>query len=891
MIGTTLSHYRIVEKIGAGGMGEVYRAYDERLDRDVAIKVLPNEVANDEARLARFEREAKLLASLNHQNIATLHGLEEHDGQGFLVMELAEGTDLAHRIAFRPLPIDEALDYACQIAEGLEAAHEKGIIHRDLKPANMMLSPEGGIKILDFGLAKAFDPPGSDPSSPESIADSPTLTAAMTGTGVLLGTAAYMSPEQARGKRADKRADVWAFGCVLYEMLTGRKAFEADDSSGTMAAILRDEPDWDALPPATPAHIQRLLKRCLAKKPHDRLHDIADARIEIESIDNGSIGLVPGGKRTVWSPAIRASASVGLVALGIAAGAFGVRWFARPAVEEPLAVQIETFEELPWLGMDSQHVALSPDGRHLVYVVGAEVVGGDKHLVHRPSGRFKATAIPGSEDASYPFFSPDSRWVGFRANGGLKKVALDGGQPVDLCEDCGGSAAWSPDGREIIFAQGSLNRISASGGEFTAVSRPAEGKVHSRPQYLPDGRAVLLEVCDRESWNCDVGILDLDNGQLEILIQHGSNPVFAPSGHLVFARDDALYAVAFDSGTRSCSGEPSRVLQGVSYHKGRNSQYSLSSTGLLAFVELAAGTPGDLERSLVWVDRSGEGTPLAERQGAFGWIQLSPEGKRAAVQIVEGRGLTQIWIYEIATATWTRLTTGGGFKTSPVWTPDGSAVVYANLISGRYRVFSSAADFSSDEAIELFDHEHNAYPSSFGPGGDLVFTERIGLEDLNILRSPTSGREVVDVVRTSFREGDGVVSPNGRFLAYRSNRSGVDEVYVEAFPDGGPRTQVSSGGGSYPRWSPVGDELFYWNDNRFMAVQVRTEPDFALKAERRILFESDAFFTFSYDVARDGRQFLMVEASAEDLREDTTRQRVNIIVNWFTELERLVPTD
>ncbi len=505
LIGRTLGHYHVVEKIGAGGMGEVFLANDDRLDRGVAIKVLPEAVAQDADRLARFEREAKLLASLSHQNIATLYGLEEDEGQRFLVMELAEGQTLAGRIALRPISIDEALDYACQVAQGLEAAHKHGIIHRDLKPANVMLSSEGGIKILDFGLAKAFEPPGSDPSSPESMAESPTLTAAMTRTGVLLGTAAYMSPEQARGKQADKRADVWAFGCVLYEMLTGHKAFQGDDSSQTMAAILRDDPDWSALPAATPDAIRRLLNRCLTKDPRDRLHDIADARIELVNlpIEDNVGGLAEA------SPRIRRGLPTwllwGLVAVLAPLAVAGVIGLSR--TEPPRAVKnvLVGVEPASWLGIDKgglrnerdrlsrAEMALSPDGLFLVFSAGEDDYS---RLYLRGMDEISASPIAGTEGGMGPFFSPDGEWIGFWANGSLKKVRTNGGPPMSVCatpsRPCG--ASWGPNGTIVVGQmQGPVLKVSADGGKPEEMTSLAEGESsHRHPQLLADGDTLLF---------------------------------------------------------------------------------------------------------------------------------------------------------------------------------------------------------------------------------------------------------------------------------------------------------------------------------------------------------------------------------------------------------------
>ncbi len=941
LVGRTLGHYRIVEQIGAGGMGVVYRAHDERLDRDVAIKVLPEALAQDPERLARFEREAKVLASLNDPHIAHLYGIEtvkvpqnvilrEAGGQPkdlgggretrghphpdpstrdsaaadslaqddifaargtvlFLVMELVEGNTLAERITRGPIPVDDALEVACQIAEGLAAAHGQGIIHRDLKPANVMLSPEDRVKILDFGLAKAWVNEFSD----VDLTHSPTITAEMTASGALMGTAAYMSPEQARGKRVDKRTDIWAFGCVLYEMLTGRRAFPGEGLSETMAAILKEEPDWGALPPETSATVKRVLGRCLQKDPNRRLHDIADARIAIEEKGGNDEDL----DQTVAASGRKSTSRTAAVAVGallaITAASFGVKWLTRTAPQGPLAVQIETIEALPENVGITNHIAISPDGKHLLYVVGELL---DKHLVHRPLDQFGAKAIPGSEGARLPVFSPDGRWVAFSVDGELntlKKVSLEGGQPIDLCTDCGGPATWNPDGRHILFAQkGSLMRVPSAGGEVTVVRQSADDQQRfSRPVYLPDGRAVLLEIYDGPGFgNRAIGVLDLETNRLEILFSNGSNPSYAASGHLLFARGSELFAVAFDAANRKCTGEPVRVRDDISFISRGNAQYSISRDGLLAFVEWSPASWTSDDKSLVWIDRSGAATQATSRRDAFNSLSLSPDCTRVAVAIVEEHGLSQIEIFGIETATWSRLTTGGKYKSGPVWSPDGTQIAFTDNSSGFYQVYSTPSDFSSDESERLFEHPTHAYPSSFSPAGDLIFSERVGAKKVDILRLPADGGAVHDVVRGPFRETGGKVSPDGRWLAYISDRSGVDEIYVEPFPEGGPRTQVSDDGGSRPIWARGGEEFFYLNGAQLIAVPVRTDPDFAITGERRVLFEHDACRSEVYDADCDGHRFLMVQPGDDMGLELRARQRVNLIFNFFEELERLVPT-
>jgi serine/threonine-protein kinase len=888
LIGRTLGHYRVIEQLGAGGMGEVYRATDERLGRDVAIKTILESVASDELRMARFEREAKLLASLSHQNIATLHGLEEHEGQRFLVMELAEGETLAERIQRAPIPIEDALDFARQIAEGLEAAHKRGIIHRDLKPANVMVSSNGTIKILDFGLAKAWHPESSD----VDLNESPTLTAGMTRTGVLLGTAAYMSPEQARGKQVDKRADIWAFGCVVYEMLTGRKAFEGDDASRVAAAILRDEPDWDALPPATPRHIRRLLRRCLAKKPRSRLHDIADARIEIEGREAEEVSERTGGPRRKTSNLVAAAALVAL--LGIVVGGLMVWRLARPDPQPPLRVQVDTADRLHG-HYGANTMAISPDGMRLAYVVRD---GDDINLVHRSLDELVATRVPVPENAHSPFFSPDGRWLGFHTSGRkLKKVSVHGGDPIELCEDCGGRPQWSPDGEWIVTVKpDALYRVPAAGGEPTLIKKNERVTFHEA-NFLPDQHTLLVGA----TWENDpreIGLLDLETLELERLGLQGGSPVFARSGHIVFTRDDCLYAVPFDERDRTVTGEPALVLEGVS-EGWFTARYGLSENGTLSYIADDGSWEDYDSCSLVWVDRQGQTTVLTEKSGGCEDPRLSPDGTRI---VMAGAG--DLSIYDLISDTWQELPTPEGWAHLPEWSPDGSRIIFSSNTRSHsekhsnrvYLPYSIPSDFSGPAEL-LLDSDTSIQPCTVSPSGELVLSEFRGEERTNLLLLAKGGTEAMDLVRTDAKEQGPMVSPDGRWLVYTSDLSGAEEIYVQPFPGGGARVQVSSGGGTEPHWSPAGDELFYRNGEQMIAVPVRTNPDFALTGEREVLFESDEFwansFFTAYTVASDGHRFLMVIPHPVKDPEEIERinSHVQLVFNWFTELERLVPTE
>jgi len=567
--------------------------------------------------------------------------------------------------------------------------------------------------------------------------------------------------------------------------------------------------------------------------------------------------------------------------------------FIRPAPGSRVAVQIETLKPLRensgW-----SNVAVSPDGRHLVYVV-RDVLG--DYLVHRRLDQFVATPIPDSGGAREPFFSPDSQWVGFWAKGNLKKASLRGGNPVDLCEACGvpdiWGATWSPAGDEIIFARArSLWRVPAKSGEATIVKQPEPGQSgYGRPEFLPDGRAVLVEIRSGSGpGSYAIGLLDLESLELHTLLRPGTDPAYAPSGHIIFARGDALYAVAFDARRRTVSGEPTLVLEGVSHRVGA-AQFSFSREGLLAYVEWSTPSSRMDDRSLVWVDREGTPTPLTERRDAFFYPRLSPDGTRVAVAIV-GR----IWIYEIETETW-QLLTSDGYANSPVWAPGGERVVFTAGWGPlwNYQPFSIPADFSGS-AEQLLEHEFDVGPRSFSPSGQLIFVENHPAEQGNILMLPGDGGSPQYLVRTDSNEQTPMVSPNGRWLAYSSDRSGVPEVFVEPFPGGGGRVQVSASGGTEPQWAPGGHELFYRNGAQMIAVPVTTESEFAIAGERQILFESDAYMratgASAYDVDRDGQRFLMVQMmEAGEEGQIQANQRLNLIFNWFEELKRLVPTE
>jgi serine/threonine-protein kinase len=901
LIGRTLGHYRIVEKIGEGGMGEVYGAHDEHLDRSVAVKVLPEAVAEDAQRLARFEREAKLLASLSHQNIAALYGLEEHDGQRFLVMELAEGETLAERIKKDPIPVDDALDYARQIAEGLEAAHEYGIIHRDLKPANVMVSPEGKVKVLDFGLAKAWHHDESD----ADLTHSPTLTVQMTAAGVLLGTAAYMSPEQARGKTADKRADIWAFGVVLFEMLTGARLFDGETTSDILAAVLRAEPDWSKLPAETPRPVVRLLHRCLERDSRQRLHHIADVRLEIEEAITRPVWVSTDQTeppeltlwektRTAW-PILMAAVAAAAVLAG------GIGWMlseknreadgraARLALTLPSGATINA-------GFATK-LAISPDGRWLVFSANE---GETRRLFKRWLGRFDATPIPGTENGRQPFFSPDGRWVGFIADGKLKKVPLDGGSPQILADAPNQfGAAWGPDGT-IVFSpadQQGLWRVPAAGGAVEQVA-PLQAEQGDWdlwwPEFLPDGKAVLFTAY--KGMTADTGnicALDLGSGVRKTLIENASHARYVPTGHLIFGHEGAIHIAPFDVGRREVTGPPVPVPESIFYESEVGVlNLAVSDGGILVYLP-GGGTP---RLQLVSVDLAGTERPLIDARRGFMYPRFSPDGEQLAVTISEP-GDTNVWVINLATGAQTKLTQEGT-NNFPFWTPDGERVTYSSILGGNEAIEWKRAD-GHGESEPLVSPEvlgGVVGPGSWSTDGETLVYSRFlpsmtGIEDI-WMAARDGDREPSPLVATDAVEFGPALSPDGRWLAYVSDESGRYEIYVQPFPDGGERHQISSDGGLMPVWSPDGGFIYYrGGGNKIMAASITTNPRFRAGAAQVFLewnYEEGSYlWSPNFDIAPDGKSLVFVKADEEWGR----ATEIRVVFNWFEELKRLVPTE
>ncbi len=899
MTSGSIGHYHVREKLGAGGMGEVYRATDSKLNRDVAIKVLPDALATDRERMARFQREAQVLAALSHPSIASIFGIEESGGRLALVMELVEGEDLSQRLARGAVPVDEALRFALAIAEGLEAAHERGVIHRDLKPANIKLTPDGRVKILDFGLAKALE--GSPAAAASDAGQSPTLSLAATQAGLILGTAAYMSPEQASGRVADKRADVWSFGVVLFEMLTGSRLFEGETVSHTLADVLRAEIDWSLLPPKTPPGVVRLLRRCLERDVKRRLRDIGEARILIEeqiagaasapaaAVAPGAVPPASGFRRTLpW--AITAASLV-------AAAAASLPWLlATPPDVTRVHFDVKIAEDRLWTELGSA-LEISPDGTRMIYVT-------DSSLFVRPLDQLDGTRLaegaPGSTSPYHPFFSPDGQWIGYVTTAELRKIPVSGGTPLTLSKvSRSRGATWAPDDT-IIFAPSpdtGLFRVSAAGGEpqpLTTLDAARNEATHRWPQVLPGGKAVIFTVHTQTvgSFNdASIEAAVLATGERKVVLSGGSYGRYVPSGHLVYANQGTLFAVPFDADRLEITGNPAPVVQDVSTGDDEGTaQFSFSSTGVLAYVR---GGPVIPAYPISWVERDGRTSKLLDIEGAYANPRLSPDGTRLSLTVLRD-GNWDVWVYDLEREVSTRLTFDEGSDTEQIWSPDGRELIFSSTRAGADSLYKKLADGSGEE-VQVAKMATPMWPSSWSPDGrQVLFTTTSPNFDVGVV---TLGGDEAPamVVNSSFGEIDGVFSPDGRWIAYTSNESGRSEIYIRSFPSGGGRWQVSDAGGGYARWSGDGRELYYRTNDGLMAASIEATGDSLRTGRPRPLFTGAfrggiggigiAGSTFAdYDVTRDGRRFVMFPQGATTGEERSGL--VTLVAPWFDELRR-----
>jgi Tol biopolymer transport system component len=889
--GTRLGSYEVVAQIGAGGMGEVYRAHDTKLARDVAIKILPANFVNDPERLSRFQREARMLAALNHPNIATIYGLEQSDGVTCLVMELVPGETLAERVKAGPTAIEEALKIAAQIAEALEAAHEKQIIHRDLKPANVKVTPEGKVKVLDFGLAKAFegDAANEDPSN------SPTLSRAATMQGVILGTAAYMSPEQARGKSVDKRTDIWAFGCVLYELLTGKQAFDGEDITEILAAVVKIDPDWNLLPENTPHIIRKLLRRCLQKDKTLRLRDAGDARLEIHEALTTPVSAEPvkpqeksflRNDRAAWSIAALA---ILVAALGWGAFAYlrhapetaqPVRFFISPPGTGQLAMTASTAS-----GAVVGPLAISPDGRRIAIVTtGAD---GKSQLWVRSLDTLVAQALAGTEGAFQPFWSPDSRFIGFFADGKLKKIEVSGGPPITLSDAPDPRAGtWNRDG-VIVFApapSSALQRVSAAGGVPTTATTLAQGEtVHMRPFFLPDGQHFLY----RPSTGPGGGptyVSSLNSAERKFLFDADSSNVAYSEGHLLFLRETTLMAQPFDAQRLVLMGDAFPIAENIRESGTTNPTgvFSVSENGVLAY-QTGTATTGD---QLMWLDRTGKQTGLLGDPALYSDLELSPDGKRASFSIIDQAGKGRdIWFYDLARGLRTRFTFGPETALTSIWSPDGSRIVFNINRKGHFDLYQKSSSGAGTEEVLLEDNL-DKIPFSWSPDGRFIlYRAGAGQTGRGLFLLPLSGdHKPVRFLNTKFEEGFGQFSPDGRWVAYRSDESGRSEVYVAPFPGPGGKWQISTAGGTLPRWRRDGTEIFYLApDDTMMAATVDGKgATFEVHAVKP-LFETHIAMggRYQYAVSADGQRFLI-----NTVPEQAASAPITVVLNWTAGLKK-----
>jgi eukaryotic-like serine/threonine-protein kinase len=894
--GTRLGPYEITAQIGVGGMGEVYRATDTSLGRQVAIKVLPEAFAQDAERLARFEREAKTLAALNHPHIAQIYGLERSSGMPALVLELVEGKDLSQRIARGLIPIDEALPIAKQIAEALEAAHEQGIIHRDLKPANIKLRSDGVVKVLDFGLAKLLE---TDPSVPRSsgaaaaVTNSPTITTpAVTMAGVILGTAAYMSPEQARGEAVDHQADIWAFGCVLFEMLSGRRPFDGRTVSDVMAAVLRGEPEWTAVPRDLHPRIRLMLERCLDKEPTNRYHSIADARVDVQkAAADPSAG-------TMDSSTLRAQAHRTLLGLLVAAvvagGAAGAAvWALKPAGTprlERFAHVLPPGESFSRTG--SGMVAISPDGASIVYTANGS-------LFLRLIDRVDAQAITGTNgDPTNPFFSPDGRSIGYQdfRVGELRRIAVSGGRPVTLAPVTNlFGATWSSDDKIVFGQENGIWRISASGGTPELLVRIAPGERVHAPQLLPGGKSLLFtlrtEVGSRAWEDARLVVQSLENGERRV-IATGRDGRYLPTGHLVYGLKSVLFAVPFDIDGRLTRGAAVPLVEGVrepTLFPGTTgtANYDVSATGTLVYVAAEADTP--IERELVMVDRRGNAKPILSEKRDYWRPRLSPNGSRIVVEVAE-QGSEQLWIVDLKDGATYALTSGATGNVFATWSPNGESVIYRSNRREGYGIYRQALDGRGGPQL-ITSIASDVMPGDVSRDGVLVFAAGEQTGSRAIFTLPIVGGQPSAFLETPALEHMPTFAPDGHWIAYASNESGRSEVYIRSYPAREQTVRrVSQNGGTAPVWSRDGSELFYRSAaGNLMVVPVRLGAGISVgRAEQ--LFQTEGRFRISgnapaYDVDASGR-FIMVTQPDQRL----FAKQINIVQNWTEELKRLAPT-
>jgi serine/threonine protein kinase len=884
--GTRLGPYDIIAPIGAGGMGEVYRGRDTRLDRNVAIKTLPDVVAQDRDRLLRFEREAKVLASLNHPNIATIYGVEDRA----LIMELVEGVTLAERIAQGPIPFDEASPIIHQIVDALEYAHENSVVHRDLKPANIKITPGGQVKVLDFGLAKAL-------TSETAVSDptvSPTLTMRATMAGVVMGTAAYMAPEQARGQNVDKRADIWAFGVVVYEMLTGERLFQGQTVSDTLAAVLKEEPKYGNLP----ISIRELLRLCLVKDPRRRLRDIGDARLLLELPQlTPAIAAQQSSIRRVLPWAVAFIACVIAVVLGFSL------WRANSPVQRPLYSFSIDLGPGSIRGRDTT-AAVSPDGARIAFPV--RTPEGKQALAVREMSQPNATVLPGTENGINPFFSPDGKWLAYFAERKLKKVLVHGGGSVELCEaGSGRGGSWGPDGYIIaaFSVSSGLFRIPEGGGTPQPLTKPSDHgeTTHRWPQILPGGRKVLFtaSIVQANFDNANIELLSLDSGKRKTVIRGGYFGRYLRSGHLVYLRQGTMFAMPFDPDRLESTGTPVPVVDGIAASvEFGGGQFDVADNGTLVYLSGTASRPGGWQ--VLSMDSSGKSRPLLTTPANYLGPRFSPDGKRLVFSI--GLGKADIWLYDLQRQVSSKLSFAPLSDHAPVWAPDGAHVVYQSQTTGGWGIKSVRAD-GSGEPERLWESKSFLVPVSFSPDGRvLAFFETAPETGMDIWTlpletggpgSPKPGKAKI-LLGTRANENFPAFSPDGRWIAYVSDEAGAPEVYVRSLSGGG-KSLISAGGGLYPVWSKTRKQLLYASREGRISIADYTidgnsfRPGKVRPWAAKQTINVNTSPGFGFDLAPDGNSIVFLPAPDRD-EQAKGNLHVTVLLNWFDELRRRVPT-
>ena len=891
--GTRFGRYEIRSQVGAGGMGEVYRARDTELGRDVAIKVLPASLSTDTDRLHRFQQEACAAGALNHPNLLSIYDVGKHDGSPYVVSELLQGETLRKRIAGTPLNQRRAIDYALQLAHGLAAAHEKGIVHRDLKPDNIFVTNDGRVKILDFGLAKLIQADGDQQQT-----DIPTRRVD-TDPGVAMGTVGYMSPEQLKGRAVDQRSDIFAFGAVLYEMLSGRRAFHGESAAETMSAILKeDPPDLSETNQRVSPALERLVNHCLEKNPEERFHSARDLVFALEALS----GSAPTSAQTMAMTALSSRrltrrelilASVAAVAV-VAAIILGIvlvsSYFRRSTPQAAAAVTrflILPPEKADYLGSP----VISPDGRLIIFT--ARDASGKESLWIRPLDSLDAHPLPGTEmlgSGSLPFWSPDSRSIGFFAGGKLKRIDVSGGPAQTLCDAPGnGGGTWNREG-VIVFMRNNLGdglyRVSSTGGTPTPVTTldKSHNEIgHAWPRFLPDGRHFLFLSLGNLQEKTAIFVGSLDSKETKLLLNAQSNMAYAPPGYLLFAREQTLMAQGFNADRLELTGEAVPVAEGIGRALSTGSIFfSVSETGLLVYrsSQLAAGS------QLVWFDRAGKQLGTLGAPGGYAAIRLSPDGKHVALQRPDDEKRTlDIWLIELAHGTPTRLTFDPAIDAYPIWSPDGSHIAFASTREGLANLYQKLSGGAGGDEL-LFKSDDPKLPTDWSPDGRYLLYQDRSQKDLDLWVLPLFGeRKPMVFLQTDFAEQYARFSPDGRWIVYVSNESGKTEVYVRSFPDSGGKWQISNGGGAQPHWRRDGKELFYLSpDKKLMAVEVNGSSGTFQSAIPKPLFDLHVNSTdrFSdYDVTADGQRFLV-----NTVVEQNARSPVTVVMNWTADLKK-----